>query len=184
MTIEMLPIPESLTTDRLTMVRICHDHEDLLYQIHTDERVMATLGGPKSRKQNRDWVQEKVQHWEVNGFGLYVFFDHEDNFIGRGGLLKTEIEGKDEVEINYSIGSDHWRQGYATEAATRFIELGFDHLPVESIIAFTLTTNAGSRRVMEKIGLTYSHDFDHHGNPNALYRVQRTDGVSRGHGMP
>ena len=85
---------------------------------------------------------------------------------------------KDEVEINYSIASDHWGQGYATEAATRFVELGFEHLPVESLIAFTLIPNAGSRRVMEKIGLTYSHDFDHHGNLHVLYRVHRADVVS------
>ncbi len=175
MTVKMRLIPESLTTDRLTMARICPDDEDLLYGIHTDERVMATLGGSKSRQQNRDWVQEKVQHWEDNGYGLYVFFDSSDNFIGRGGLLLAEIEGKEEVEINYSVGSDHWGQGYATEAATRFVELGFAHLPVESIIAFTLTTNAGSRRVMEKIGLKYSHDFDHHGNPHVLYRTHRID---------
>ena len=92
--------------------------------------------------------------------------------------VTTEIEGKDEEEINYSIASDHWGQGYATEAATRFFELGFEHLPVESLIAFTLIPNAGSRRVMEKIGLTYSYDFDHHGNLHVLYRVHRADVVS------
>ena len=168
-----MSVPEPLNTDRLAMERIRFDHEPLLYGIHTDERVTATLGGPKSEDQNRDWVVEKVQHWEDNGFGLYAFFDREGNFVGRGGLLQSDVDGKREIEINYSIVSECWGRAYATEAATRFVQLCFDHLPVDSIIAFTKSTNTGSRRVMEKIGLTFSHDFDHHGTLHALYRIQR-----------
>lgn len=166
-------LPISIHTEHLNLERIGFHHETLLYEIHSDERVTATLGGVKSRKQNREWVQEKVQHWEDNGYGLYVFFDHNEAFVGRGGLLRVLIGDEDEVEINYSIVADSWGQGYATEAATRFIELGFGHLPVESLIAFTLTTNIGSKRVMEKIGMTHSHEFTHHGHPHALYRIHR-----------
>ena len=59
--------------------------------------------------------------------------------------------------------------------ATDSLLLGFEHLPVTSIIAFTQVANAGSRKVMEKVGMTYECDFIHNRLPHALYRIQKSE---------
>ena len=111
------PIPESFATSRLRADRLGEAHEQVLYRLHTDERVMATLAGVKSRGENRTWVRKNIQHWSDHGFGFYALFDPDHNFVGRAGLLNVQIEGNDEIELNYSIAADHWSRGYATECA-------------------------------------------------------------------
>lgn len=166
-------IPTSFSSQRVNATRLESKHEDPLFHIHADERVATTLGGAKSSDQNRAWLDEKLQHWDDRGYGLFAFYDGAETFIGRGGLLYIEIEGRSDVELNYSIASNYWGRGYATEVALRLLEVGFEHLSVERVIAFTLASNVASQRVMQKVGMTYSHDFDHHGQPHVLYQIER-----------
>jgi ribosomal-protein-alanine N-acetyltransferase len=61
-----------------------------------------------------------------------------------------------------------WGRGIATElgrhALASAAEAGF-----ERIVAFTRTENLASRRVMEKLGLSYERDFTHAGYPHVMY---------------
>lgn len=167
-------VPEVVESERLRMDRIGPEHEQALYLMHSDSRVGKTLGGVRSRAENARWLEEKTIHWAEHGFGLYAFFDRTDEtFVGRGGLLSVEIEGAREVELNYSIAPDRWNQGYATEAAARLIQVGIDDMSLDRVIAFTLTSNAASRRVIEKVGMAYDRDFVHHDRPHALYVYKR-----------
>lgn len=166
-------IPTSFWSQRINATRLKSEHEDPLFHIHADGRVAATLGGVKSSGENRAWLDEKLQHWDHHGYGLFAFYDGDETFIGRGGLLYIKVEGRSDVELNYSIASDYWGRGYATEVALRLLEIGFEHLSTERIIAFTLASNVASQRVMQKVGMTYSHDFDHHGQPHVLYQIER-----------
>jgi len=150
------------------------DHENLLFEMHSDPRVMATLAVVKSREKNREWVEEKVDHWDRHGIGLFCFFDRNDAFVGRGGLLHIEIDGQDHVELNYSIVSANWGQGYATEASGRLLKAGFDQVGLADIIALTLETNLGSQRVMQKLGFVFQRKFDHLGHPSVLYQRNRS----------
>jgi RimJ/RimL family protein N-acetyltransferase len=50
-----------------------------------------------------------------------------------------------------------WGKGYATEGSRALIHKGFTEFGVR--LAFTMTVNNGSRRVMEKCGLTFRRTF-------------------------
>src|SRR5260221_2761238 len=50
----------------------------------------------------------------------------------------------------------YWGKEYATEAARAAIEDGFGRLRLDQIVAMTVPGNVASRRVMERLGLTYS----------------------------
>lgn len=76
----------------------------------------------------------------------------------------------------------HWGKGYATEAAKAVLDYAFNELNLNEIISFTVTNNIRSRRVMEKIGLTYSgndnflHPNINEGSPlkrHVLYRLSK-----------
>jgi RimJ/RimL family protein N-acetyltransferase len=84
------------------------------------------------------------------------------------------------VEIGWRLAAQHWGHGYATEGARAALAFGFGTLGLEEIVAFTAPRNVRSRRVMEKIGMTYdpADDFDHpllpEGHPlrrHVLYRI-------------
>lgn len=83
--------------------------------------------------------------------------------------------GGPEVEVGYVVKRALWREGYATEMATAMISLGFHALPVDSIVSFTYPDNTGSRRVMEKCGLTYEREIQHVGRDHVLYRITRDE---------
>src|SRR5258707_14274547 len=65
----------------------------------------------------------------------------------------------------------YWGKEYATEAARVAIEDDFGRLRLEQIVAMTVPGNVASRRVMERLGMTYdpAEDFEHprfpHGHP-------------------
>jgi RimJ/RimL family protein N-acetyltransferase len=96
---------------------------------------------------------------------------NNSRFIGRGGLRRAPIDGKDEVEVGYALVPEFWGQGLATELALASVRVAFDVLKVPEIVSFTLPTNRKSRRVMEKAGFQYQRDFIWADLPHVLYRL-------------
>jgi len=73
-----------------------------------------------------------------------------DQLLGCVGLQKTP-EGP---ELGYWVGREHWRQGYASEAAGRLVRLAFENFALPELIASAVTVNDASHRVLEKIGFS------------------------------
>ena len=63
------------------------------------------------------------------------------------------------MELGYRLNQAAWGRGYATEGSRALIHKGFTDLGVERVTANTMTVNKGSRRVMEKSGLTFLRTF-------------------------
>ena len=132
---------------------------------------MATLGGVRSDAETRAWLERNLERWERDGFGRWVFRDRADcGLVGRGGLRRFELEGSDEVELNYTVVAERWNLGFGTEIARAVVAVGAEHLGLRDVIAFTLPTNVASRRVMEKAGFVYERDIVHANLPHVLYR--------------
>lgn len=73
-----------------------------------------------------------------------------------GILTEFLVEGKS-VEIGYGIGSPYWNKGYVTEAVEEFIKYLFKEEGFDVVLASCFIDNPASKRVMEKVGMTYSH---------------------------
>jgi len=65
-------------------------------------------------------------------------------------------------ELGYWVGKPYWGQGYGTEAAKALLQYGFEELKLNRIYAQAFTTNPGSWRIMEKIGLTHEGTLRQH----------------------
>jgi RimJ/RimL family protein N-acetyltransferase len=125
---------------------------------------------PYARRDAARLLRADVEHWNRHGFGPWVLLDRQTGeFVGRGGLAWTTIDGRQVVELPWALVPGRWGQGLATEAAqaalARARELG---LP--EVVAFTHTSNGPSRRVMEKLGLEYAGELTHAGLPHVLFR--------------
>jgi RimJ/RimL family protein N-acetyltransferase len=56
--------------------------------------------------------------------------------------------------------------------AKAILTVGFEHLGLSTVVAFTLPTNRASRRVMEQVGCTFERNIVHAGLPHVLYRIK------------
>jgi RimJ/RimL family protein N-acetyltransferase len=169
---------DRIETERLVCERMRREHSDQLSVLLLDPRVTRTLF-PASTRLTESMLlasmDEKLEHWVRYGFGLWLLRDRETGkMVGRGGLQHTTVDGVDAVEVAWAIVPERWRQGLATELARAAVEVAFDDLDLDEIVAFTLHDNIASRRVMEKAGFTYDRDIQRAGIPHVLYRRSRT----------
>ncbi|WP_405675265.1 GNAT family N-acetyltransferase [Streptomyces sp. NBC_01511] len=63
------------------------------------------------------------------------------------------------VELGYRLHRAVWGRGYATEGARALVGKAFTELGTERVTANTMAVNTGSRRVMEKAGLTFVRTY-------------------------
>jgi RimJ/RimL family protein N-acetyltransferase/GrpB-like predicted nucleotidyltransferase (UPF0157 family) len=168
--------PARVETARLVLARPTEaDFPDLL-AMHGDPRVMATLGGLRSREELDAANGRLMAGWEQAGFSWWIARLREDGqFVGRGGLKRVTVNGRDEVEVGYGLAAEFWARGLATELAAASVRVGFEALDVAELVCFTLSTNARSRRVMEKVGFRYERDGEYAGLPHVFYRLRRED---------
>ncbi len=75
-----------------------------------------------------------------------------NKFIGLIGI-KLGKEKYRNAEIWFKIYSEFWNKGFTTEAVKRIIRFGFEELNLHRIEAGCAVENAGSIRVMEKVGM-------------------------------
>ena len=60
-----------------------------------------------------------------------------------------------EAELGYRLRREAWGQGLASEGASALVSWGFEGARYDKIVSCTMAANHASRRVMEKIGMTY-----------------------------
>ncbi len=108
------------------------------------------------------------------------------SFIGAVGLTRIRFEASftPAVEVAWRLHRRYWGLGYATEAAKAAIEDGFTRAGLKEIVALTTLGNTASRRVMERLGMTRTVEFDHPAVPvghslrrHVLYRLPPREGV-------
>ncbi|MGE5295538.1 MAG: GNAT family N-acetyltransferase [Solirubrobacterales bacterium] len=124
-------------------------------------------------------LRRAVSLWKMHGFGLWMFHSRETGlFIGRGGLIRYEslfVGGQEEIGLAYAVLSSYWSRGYATEMGNASLCVGFEHLGLDSIGAWTLPDNLASQRVMAKLGFRYERDIVFCSLPHRFFRLDRRD---------
>lgn len=169
-----LAAPESFETTRLLAERLRPEHAEVIHAMHQDPAHMATLGGVRTAEQSAEYMRRNLQHWDEHGFGVWLLRDRRSGeVVGRVLLRYLELGGATEVEVGYSLMPEYWGRGLAAEAAGRCLEIGRECLGLRRVIAVTLPDNARSRRVMEKLGMTYEREGEHAGLPHVLYCIEQ-----------
>ncbi len=96
--------------------------------------------------------------WQKDGRGFWVFRDFSHVIVGHGGLFNSPRE-TGEVEVGYVIKPQYWGRGLATEITMASLKIGFESLGLRRVIAIAQSTNASSRRVMEKCGMVFEAEL-------------------------
>jgi len=171
-----------IQTDRL-LVRTWREEDlDAFYQIMSDPRVFALIPEePWTMDQTRDmiaWCRAHRLGCEPGYYNCPLILRENDTLIGRVGLnpfLKEERI----PEIEWTIGADHWGQGYATEIGRAMLWYGFVEAGFNEIRGFTSPGHLASRRVMSKLGMTYLGDEVYRGAACSFYGIRREEWAAR-----
>ena len=147
-----------LTTPRLVLRTFRRDDLPAYHALNADPAVYRTLSGAALSRQHCDEIAEWAQEcYETEGIGLLAVERAADGaFLGQCGVHHQESY-PDELEVAWRFGSPHWGHGYATEAATAWVEYAFDRTQVPRVISMTDHDNDRSLAVMRRLGMTYDH---------------------------
>ena len=161
-------------TDRLVGHPVGPGDLDDLRALFQDERVGATLGGTRSEAEVEAIVDHDARHWARHGYGVWAWHEPESGrFVGRAGLRTLPLLGSVETEVAYALMPEWWRRGLGTEMAVASVDYAFETAGLDALVAFTMPTNAGSRRVMENAGFVFDREFTYANLPHVLYRLTK-----------
>lgn len=151
-----------------------------LVALRSDEEVSRYLGG--AAKARPEVLDKRLDFYigcvASHGFAMGpLLLKGGGGLIGWGGLQPLEETG--EIEVGYSFAKAHWGRGYATEMAAAWLRYGFERAGLERIVAVASPENAGSRHVMEKLGMKYEKNGPHYGVDCVFYAISRAEFAPR-----
>jgi len=154
-----------LQTERLTLREWRETDRAPFAAMNADPTVMEHFPKPLAPPESDAMIDRAMENWAAGGPCWWALEDLNGEFIGFTGLYKPTFETHFTpcVEIGWRLTKDAWGNGYATESSTAAMTWGFDVLALDEIVSFTVPQNARSRRVMERLRMTYdpTDDWDH-----------------------
>jgi [ribosomal protein S5]-alanine N-acetyltransferase len=146
-----------LTTKRLTLRRLRPADAEFIVELLNDAAFLRFIGD-KAVRTSDDACQYildgPMASYDRYGFGLWLVEVKESGLpVGMCGLLKRE--SLPDVDIGFAFLPAYRSRGYAFESASAVLEYGRSEFGLKRIVAITDPDNAGSIRVLQKIGMRF-----------------------------
>lgn len=150
-----------LTTPRLLLRTFRLDDLPHYAALNADPEVVRYLGGVPLTREQSDSIAEWAQDvYAAEGLGLMAVERREDGaFLGMCGLHHQQSY-PDDVEVAWRLAREHWGHGYATEAATGWLDHAFGARGLPRVISITDPPNARSLAVMRRLGMVFDHEAE------------------------
>ncbi len=163
-----------LETERLHLRTFAESDLEALAKINSDPEVVKYISNavPIPREQTEARLKFYIAHQKQHGFGMKALINKQDqSLIGFCGL--QFLENTKEVEVGYRLAKAFWGKGLATEAAKACLNYGFTKLNLLEIVAVVHPENIASRKVIEKIGLSYEKIAHFYNMDLTYYKITR-----------
>lgn len=167
-----------LETERLFIQPFTPADLPLLIEQRSDPEVNKYLGGTKL--QNAETLTGRINFYiecyEKHGFGMSaMIWKKTGEVIGWSGL--QPLDWTTDIEVGYGMVKEFWGRGIGFEAAKAWLDFGFNVKNLNRIVAVAYPENAGSRRIMEKLGMRYEKTETHYGAECVFYAVSKGEYV-------
>jgi RimJ/RimL family protein N-acetyltransferase len=146
-----------LETERLTLRHATPDDAAFVLRLLNEPSFVRFIGdrGVRTLDDAAKYIADRfVGSYERNGFGLWVV-ERKDSpgAVGISGLVKRDA--LPDPDIGFAFLPEFWSRGYAYESAAAVKQYAVNELALPRLLAITNTDNAGSIRIVEKLGLTF-----------------------------
>lgn len=152
-----------IETARLRLREMDADDLPALKAVLQDPVAMVAYEGAFDDAGVEEWLARQRGRYSTDGFGLWAAQRRDTGeVIGQCGLTRQSGSGEDVVEVGYLFRRDHWRHGYATEAAYGCVQHAFETigmLPGDAVHAQIRDTNIASMNVAIRLGMTVRGRF-------------------------
>lgn len=120
-------------------------------------RHLGLRGEPMSRRETEVVLSGMMSHWGRHGYGRWAAEDKATGrLIGFAGLRSF---GRMQ-ELIYLLDRPYWGRGLATEMARECLRFCFAEKRFDEVVAFARPDNLASRRVLEKVGMSFRGEDD------------------------
>ena len=138
---------------------------DELSDLRANPKVAATLGGALSSTESNSTLARWLGYWEEFGFGPWIFRDAKSEvLIGYAGL--QPVETRSTFELAYALRPEYWGRGLGTLMAEAALADETIRENSIEVVAWCLTTNDASRRILEKLGFRMTGTVSRAGQPH------------------
>ena len=120
-------------------------------------------------------MREAVEDFGRHGFGLWISERRQGGGDPIGFCGLRHLDDGPEVEILYGISPPEWGRGFATEVALAVLRYGFERTGLTRVLGVADAGNLASRRVRDKIGMTFQGYFPNAGRREARYEIRPED---------
>ena len=146
-----------IETERLILRTVTVDDAEAIFKWASDPEVNKFMIYPLHANLDvtRDWLKSR----DINGsdeFDLGFVLKETGELIGQGGIFYHE--DIDAWSLGYNLRRDYWGQGLVPEAIQAIIDYVDKEKGIRAIVGEFAKENSKSRRVMEKLGMTYWKD--------------------------
>jgi ribosomal-protein-alanine N-acetyltransferase len=166
-----------IETERLLLRPWRADDLAPLLRLYNDPRVLRYISGGRRLRRERiiGMLAHALRQWRAHGFGPWIAIDRASGtWLGEIGLNEIpDWPGPHRVEVGWELDPAWWGRGLASEGGRAALAFGFGECGLERIISVCNPLNAPSRRVMEKIGLSYQGLLPFHNRHAAWYALDR-----------
>jgi [ribosomal protein S5]-alanine N-acetyltransferase len=150
----------AIETQRLILRELSEDDFDDIHEFKSDPQVVKYLTwGPNSREQTLQSLRKQTAFQNEENRQMYVLaveMKSTKKVIGNALFMVRDCKT---AEIGYFINSNYWKQGYGIEIVNGLLYLGFNTLDVHRIYAVCDVENAGSVKLLSKIGFRKEGHF-------------------------
>ncbi len=155
---------DTIRTGRLVLRRWRESDRGPFAAMNADPEVMRFFPAPLDRAASDALVDRIERLFGSQGFGLWALeIAATGEFIGFTGLnpMPDGVPGSGGMEVGWRLARQAWHHGYATEAATAAVGVGFGGAGLGEIWSIATVRNLPSQAVMQRLGMTRHAEFEH-----------------------
>lgn len=132
---------------------------------------------PETRKELQGPLERNLAAWRAGTAYTFTVETPQGGFIGRVSLRRTDVA--DVWTLGFWTHPAEQGKGYMTAAAEAVVALGFTRLGTERVEACHAVWNGASRRVLEKLGMTFVKHLPEGFRKNGVWVAEDCWAVSR-----
>lgn len=150
----------NIETERLILRNLIPEDYEAAFQWCGDPKVNTYMIYPlyKCAEDVKTWI-ESLNPDDPDNYDVGFVIKETGQLIGSGGIVYNPE--RDVWIIGYNIRADKWGNGYVPEAIQGLIDYVSRSRTINAIEGEFAEENDKSRRVMEKLGMSYNRDAEY-----------------------